>query len=147
MDLKCLQTLHATSETALTRELIAYGAIGLCVVAVMMFSVLSALFECTEWYNVARIMTKSEQLATVAGRFSFLIFSLYCAVFRPPVIIIHLYVLFNAMSVYYVVINVSKWTDEAIYRICQHIVGFVTQNYQNIMLSVIAVMLSVIALK
>ena len=142
MDLKCLQTLHATIET---RELIAYCAIGLCIVACLMFAVLSALFECTEWYTVAWMMTKCEELSTVAVRFSVLIFSLYCVVFCPPVFIVHLYVAFNAMTVCYIVSNISKCG--AIRRNCHSIVGFVTQNYQNIMLSVIAVMMCVIALK
>ena len=147
MDLKCLQTLHATSETALSRELIAYGAIGLFAIAFMMFSALLVLFECIELYNAAWMMTKCKELSATATRFFLLTYSLYCVVFCPPVFVVHVCFWFNTLTVCYILGNVSsKWGDEA-YRICQRIVGFVTQNYQNIMLSVIAVMMCVIALK
>ena len=149
MDLKCLKTLHVTSETNLIYELNAYVVIGFAGVAVAVFSMLSLFMMYIEWDNAFWMMATCKHLSKGAVKFLVLIFSLYCMTFRPSggVVLVYPYVAIHAMTMYYVVINVSKCGDEAIRRKYQSVTGFVTRNYQNIVLSVIAVMMCVIALK
>lgn len=148
LDLKCLQNLHATSETNLMREMIAYGVIGFSGVAFAVFAMLSLFLVYIEWDNAFWMMAKCKHLSKSAVKFFVFIFSLYCVVFRPPaVFLVYPYIVINAWTLCYVVINFIEWADGAIHRNYQSITGFVTRNYQNIMLSVIAFMMCVIALK
>ncbi len=148
LDLKCLQKLHATSETNLMREMIAYGVIAFAGVAFAVFAMLSLLLMYIEWDNAFWMIAKCKHLSKSAVKFFVFIFSLYWVIFRPPAVFFaYPYIVINAWTLYYVVINFSEWAAGEIHRNYKSVTGFFTRNYQNIMLSVIAVMMCVIALK